>query len=110
MFTILHLASSAEPKGLFTAHPLPSPTPLASTSFIWHYCEQSTFITSVPVAYAEVVHCKIRICETACRIIVKAILSVAKGDVRNAAGARQLCAGQIAGIEPAIHCFGCISF
>ena len=45
----------------------------------------------------------IGICETACRIIAKAILYATKGDVQDAAGARQLCAGQIAGIEAAIH-------
>ena len=45
----------------------------------------------------------IGICETARRIIAKAILYATKDDVQDAAGARQLCAGQIAGIEAAIH-------
>ena len=42
----------------------------------------------------------IGICETARRIIV---LSVAKADLQEAAGSLQLCAGQIAGIEAAVH-------
>ena len=45
----------------------------------------------------------IGICETARRIVAKAILYVTKSDIQEAAGARQLCAGQIAGIEAAIH-------
>ena len=32
-----------------------------------------------------------------------AILSVTKGDIQNAVGTTQLCAGQIAGIEAGIH-------
>ena len=45
----------------------------------------------------------IGICETARRIISKAVLSVAKVDLQEAAGSLQLCAGQIAGIEAAVH-------
>ena len=45
----------------------------------------------------------IGICETSRRIISKAILSAIKGDIQDAAGSLQLCAGQIAGIEAAIH-------
>ena len=45
----------------------------------------------------------IGICETARRIISKAVLSVAKADLQEAAGSLQLCAGQIAGIEAAVH-------
>ena len=45
----------------------------------------------------------IGICETARRIIVKAILYATKGDVQDVAAARQLCAGQIAGIETVIY-------
>ena len=45
----------------------------------------------------------IGICETALRIVAKAILHVTKRDIQEAALARQLCAGQIAGIEAAIH-------
>ena len=41
--------------------------------------------------------------ETARRIIAKAVLSVIRGDVQNAAGALQLCAGQISGIKAAVH-------
>ena len=47
--------------------------------------------------------CPIGICETAQRIIAKAILYATKGDVQDAAGTGQLCAGQIVGIEAAIH-------
>ena len=47
--------------------------------------------------------CPIGICETACRIVAKAILHVMKSDIQEVARARQLCAGQIAGIEAAIH-------
>ena len=45
----------------------------------------------------------IGICETVRRIISKAILSVTKGDIQDAVGTTQLCAGQIAGIEAGIH-------
>ena len=45
----------------------------------------------------------IGVCETARRIISKAILSTIKDDIQDAAGSLQLCAGQIAGIEAAIH-------
>lgn len=45
----------------------------------------------------------IGICETARRIISKAVLSVVKGDLQEAAGSLQLCAGQISGIEAAVH-------
>lgn len=37
------------------------------------------------------------------RVIGKAIMTVLKGDVINAAGVQQLCAGQKAGIEAAVH-------
>ena len=37
------------------------------------------------------------------RIIAKAVLSVVGGDIQQAAGALQLCAGQISGVEAAIH-------
>ncbi len=37
------------------------------------------------------------------RIILKAILSVIKVDIQEAAGVNQLCGGQIAGIEVAVH-------
>ena len=45
----------------------------------------------------------IGICECARRITSKAILSITRGDVQDATGSLQLCAGQIAGIEAAIH-------
>ena len=45
----------------------------------------------------------IGICETVRRIVAKAILYVTKADVQEAAGTRQLCGGQIAGIEAAVH-------
>ena len=45
----------------------------------------------------------IGICETVRRITAKAILSVTKLDLQEAVGSRQLCAGQIAGVEAAIH-------
>ena len=45
----------------------------------------------------------IGICETARRITSKAILYAIKDDIQDAAGSLQLCAGQIAGIETAIH-------
>lgn len=41
--------------------------------------------------------------ETSRRIIGKAILAVAKCNIQEAAGALQLCAGQVAGSEAAIH-------
>ena len=45
----------------------------------------------------------IGICETPRRIIAKAVLFATKGDLQDAAGPKQLCAGQIAGIEAAVH-------
>ena len=45
----------------------------------------------------------IGICETARRIISKAVLYAIRGDIQDAAGSLQLCAGQIAGIEAAVH-------
>ena len=45
----------------------------------------------------------IGICETVRKIVSKAILYVIKQDIQEAAGTRQLCGGQIAGIEAAIH-------
>ncbi len=41
--------------------------------------------------------------ETPRRIIAKAVLRVTRGDIQDAAGSVQLCAGQIAGVEAAIH-------
>ena len=43
------------------------------------------------------------ICECARRITSKAILSITRGDVQDARGSLQLCAGQIAGIKATIH-------
>ena len=40
---------------------------------------------------------------TARRILAKAILSIIGDDIQKAAGPKQLCAGQIAGIEAAMH-------
>ena len=45
----------------------------------------------------------IGVCETVRRIITKAILVVIRGDIQDAAGSMQLCAGQPAGTEAAIH-------
>ena len=45
----------------------------------------------------------IGVCETVRRIVAKAILYVTKQDIQEAAGSRQLCGGQIAGIEAAVH-------
>ena len=45
----------------------------------------------------------IGICETARRIIAKAVLHVTRDDVLDAAGTIQLCAGQTAGTEAAAH-------
>ena len=44
--------------------------------------------------------------ETQRRINAKTILVATKGDLQEAAGPKQLCAGQIAGIEAAIHAIG----
>ena len=41
--------------------------------------------------------------DTARRIIAKAVLCIAKGDIQDAAGTSQLCAGQISGCEAAFH-------
>ena len=45
----------------------------------------------------------IGICETARRIIAKAILKVIRSDILDAAGSIQLCAGQTAGTKAAVH-------
>ena len=41
--------------------------------------------------------------ETVRRIIAKSVLSVIRGDIQDAAGTVQLCAGQISGTEAAVH-------
>ena len=41
--------------------------------------------------------------DTARRIIAKALLSIAAPDIQDASGCQQLCGGQIAGIEAAVH-------
>ena len=41
--------------------------------------------------------------DTARRIITKAIMNMIRQDIQEAAGSVQLCAGQISGIEAAIH-------
>ena len=45
----------------------------------------------------------IGICEVVRRIIAKAVLSVVRADIIDAAGSLQLSAGQIAGVEAAVH-------
>ena len=45
----------------------------------------------------------IGVCEVVRRVITKAILEVTQGDIQESAGSLQLCAGQIAGIEAAVH-------
>ncbi len=45
----------------------------------------------------------IGICETARRIIAKAVLNVTRSDILEATGSIQLCAGQTAGTEAAVH-------
>ena len=47
--------------------------------------------------------CPIGICEVVRRIIAKAILSITRGDIQDAAGSVQLCAGQKCGTEAAVH-------
>ena len=47
----------------------------------------------------------IGICETSRSIIAKAVLSVTRQDIQQAAGALQLCAGQVAEIDTAIHIY-----
>ena len=56
-----------------------------------------------PIGICECARRPIGICGCARRIISKAILFVTKGDVQEVAGSLQLCAGQIAGIESAVH-------
>ena len=41
--------------------------------------------------------------ETARRIVAKSVLSITRGDIQDAAGSVQLCTGQIAGVEAAVH-------
>ena len=41
--------------------------------------------------------------ETARRVIAKAVLSVIRNDIQEAAGSLQLCAGQLSGCEAAVH-------
>ena len=45
----------------------------------------------------------IGVCETARRIVAKAILFITRGDNQDAARSLQLCAGQIAGADAAVH-------
>ena len=41
--------------------------------------------------------------DTARRVIAKAVISVVKDDVLDSAGSTQLCVGQMAGVESAVH-------
>ena len=43
------------------------------------------------------------VCEVPRRMISKAILFIIKGDIQDVAGATQLCGGQFAGTEAAVH-------
>jgi len=45
----------------------------------------------------------IGLCETTRRIVAKAILFITCGDIQDATGSLQLCAGQIVGAETAVH-------
>ena len=45
----------------------------------------------------------IGVCEVAHRIIAKAALSIIRDDIQEAASSHQLCAGQIARVEAAVH-------
>ena len=45
----------------------------------------------------------IGVCEVARRIIAKAALSILRNDIQKVAGPYQLCAGQVAGVEAAVH-------
>ena len=45
----------------------------------------------------------IELCETVCRIVAKAVLTITSDDIQDAAGSTQLCAGQKAGTEAAVH-------
>ena len=45
----------------------------------------------------------IGVCEVARRIIAKAALSILRDDIQKVAGPYQLCAGQVAGVEAAVH-------
>ena len=45
----------------------------------------------------------IGICESVRRIIAKAVLSITRDDVLESSGVLQLCAGQIGGMEAAVH-------
>jgi len=68
-----------------------------------------------PVAVAPLLSCRlialdkcpgvrpIGIGDTARRIISKAVITFARGDIQDAAGSLQLCAGQIGGCETALH-------
>ena len=50
--------------------------------------------------------CRVRpigICEVPRRIISKAILYILREDIQDVAGSSQLCAGQVAGLEAAVH-------
>lgn len=47
--------------------------------------------------------CPIGIGDTARRIIAKAVLSIIGPDIQDASGCQQMCGGQIAGIEAAVH-------
>ena len=54
--------------------------------------------------------CLIGICEVSRRVIGRAMLKVISADIQQAAGTLQLCAGQPAGIEAAIHAMNQILF
>jgi len=45
----------------------------------------------------------IGVCEVLRRIVAKAVLFILRDNIQEAAGARQLCAGQLSGVEVAVH-------
>ena len=74
------------------------------TSFIVDPDSLSPFLACKLIALDKCLGIRpIGICEAARRIVSKAILTVVRDDLQDAAGSTQLCAGQIAAVEAAIH-------
>jgi len=72
-------------------------------SFLQIFCHFSNhsvslLLTSIPCSVPP-----IGMCEVVRRIIAKAALSIIRDDIQASAGSFQLCAGQLAGAEAAIH-------
>ena len=71
---------------------------------VFGICPPLSYLTSRLIALGKALGvCPIGIGDTAHRILSRAILMVLKPDIMDVIGVSQLCAGQVAGVESAVH-------